>query len=74
MERKGLEFFYNTDLVLVKDMSAELGFWEQYWTKESNGNLPTTVRVTLDVLNKLNPYSYSTGFKALKIIAGLPST
>ena len=76
MERKCLEFFkfYNTDFVLVKDIPAELDHWERYWTKKFKGNLPTTVSDTLDALNELNPYSYSTVFEALKIIAVLPST
>ena len=66
--------FYNTDFVLVKDIPAELDLWERYWTKEFKGNLPTAVSDTLDALNELNPYSYPTVFKALKIIAVLPST
>ena len=66
--------FYSTDFVFVKDIPAELDLWEQYWTKEFKGNLPTTVSDTLDALNELNPYSYPTVFEALKIIAVLPST
>ena len=66
--------FYNKDFVLVKDIPVELDLWERYWTKEFKGNLPTTVSDTLDTLNELNPYSYPTVFKALKIIAVLPST
>ena len=66
--------FYNTDFVLVKDIPAELDLWERYWTKEFKGNLPTAVSDTLDALNELNPYSYPTVFKALKIIAVFPST
>ena len=66
--------FYNTDLVFVKDIPAELDLWGRYWTKEFKGNLPTTVSDTLDALNELNPYSYPTVFEALKIITMLPST
>ena len=65
---------YNTDFVFLKDIPAELDLWEQYWTKEFKGNLPTTVSDTLDALNELNQYSYPTVFEALKIIAVLPST
>ena len=66
--------FYSTDFVFVKDIPAELDLCERYWTKVFKGNLPTTVSDTLDDLNELNPYSYPTVFKALKIIAVLPST
>ena len=66
--------FHNTDFVLVKDIPAEVGLWDRYWTKEFKGNLPATVSDTLDALNELNPYSYPTVFKALKIIAVFPST
>ena len=66
--------FYNTDFVFVKDMPAELDLWERYWTKEFKVNLPTTVNETLNAINELNPYSYPTVFKALKIITVLPST
>ena len=66
--------FYNTDFVFEKDIPAELDLWERYWTKEFKGNFPTTVSDTLDALNELNPYSYPTVFKALRIIAVLPST
>ena len=66
--------FCNTDFVFVKEIPAELDLWEQYWTKEFKGNLPSTVSDILDALNELNPYSYLTFFEALKIIAVLPST
>ena len=59
---------------MVKDIPAELDLWEQHWTKEIKGNLPTTVSDTLAALNELNQYSYSTVFELLKIIAVLPST
>ena len=59
---------------MVNDIPAELDLWGRYWTKEFKGNLPTTVSDTLDALNELNPYSYPTVSKALKIIAVLSST
>ena len=62
------------DFVLAKYIPTRLDLWESCWTKEFKGNLLTTVSDTLAALNKLNPYSYQTIFKALKIVVVLPST
>ena len=40
-------------LFFLKDIPAELDFWERYWTKQFKRNLPTTISDTLDALNEL---------------------
>ena len=59
--------FYNTYFVFVKDIPAELETWERYSTEKFEGNLPTTLSDTFDVLSELNPYSYRTASEGLKI-------